>query len=178
MPESNSADDDGEESSCDEVLSSLIGKLFLILTTILVIISSTILSIIPELDLSSESSLLLINLFFSVTVCGEESSLVHSTVSPTLILMGFGWYAVLVNLDASDTIDICVVLESCAETKIAILSINPRSSTNNPIADRALTIANSFSVLISIFIFISTSNLLFVSSHFQMRYVHLFIVGV
>jgi hypothetical protein len=38
MPESNSADDDGEESSCDEVLSSLIGKLFLILTAILVII--------------------------------------------------------------------------------------------------------------------------------------------
>jgi hypothetical protein len=53
-------------------------------------ISSTIFSTIPELELSSESSLLLEDLLFSVTVCGAESSLIHSTVSPTLILIGFG----------------------------------------------------------------------------------------
>jgi hypothetical protein len=53
-------------------------------------ISSTIFSTIPELELSSESSLLLVDLLFSVTVCGAASSLIHSIVSPTLILIGFG----------------------------------------------------------------------------------------
>jgi hypothetical protein len=75
----------------NELFSSLPPPiLFLILMTILVMISSTIFSTIPELELSSESSLLLVDLLFSVTVCGAESSLIHSIISPTLILIGFG----------------------------------------------------------------------------------------
>ena len=42
---------------------------------------------------------------FAVDVCATESLLVHVTVPPTLTLIGFGEYAVVVSVVDPDTID-------------------------------------------------------------------------
>ncbi len=57
-----------------------------------------------------------------VTVCGVESLLVHVTVSPTLISIGFGAYASVVSLDESGVMS-AVTVAAKAEFEVLVEKI-------------------------------------------------------
>ena len=69
-----------------------------------------------------------------VTVCGVESLLVHVTVSPTLISIGFGSYESVVKLDEPGVMSAVTVaakaegllLEKIATAAIKTLTTRPR----------------------------------------------------